>query len=297
MEGRVLVIGHGYLGAPLARALQEDGYRVAAVQRGCAEGMAEPSLGYPVLSGDVSDPASLRAISENIGFSPDHIVLCASSSRGGVDAYRSVFVEGAQNLQSIFPAVPIFFTSSSSVYGQKDGSRVDENSETLPDRETGRLLLEAEKIVRDGGGTALRLAGIYGPGRSIYLERLFRGTATIEDVSPSRFLNQIHRDDAIGALLHLLVCPDLERAGKVFNVVDDTPLTQRQCYESLAALFSLPVPPYAPPDPARKRGWTHKIVSNAALRALGWEPRFSSYLDALERDPEIVSSIRDRIQS
>ena len=42
------------------------------------------------------------------------------------------------------------------------------------------------------------------------------------------------------------------------------------------------MPPTGPRDPDRKRGWTHKRVSNAKLRATGWEPRFPCFLDAVE---------------
>lgn len=285
---RLLVVGHGYLGAHLAGELDRAGYPVVAMHRG------EPFCeAYPVVSGDVASVDSLRAALPVSG--PDVIVHCASSSRGGAEAYRSVFVDGIRNLRAAFPGVPVIFTSSTSVYGQTDGSTVDESSETAPDRETGRLLLEAEALARSGGGVALRLAGIYGPGRSVHLKKLLEGTATIEDVDPSRFLNQIHRDDAAGAILHLIRAGIALRRGGLFNVVDDTPLTQRECYEALAAHLRRPVPPLAPPDPGRKRGWTHKIVSNAALRATGWAPRFPSFLAAVEDDPRLVPSIRDSV--
>lgn len=287
---RVLLIGHGYLGAHLADELKREGVDVLAVHRG------EPVEGeYSLVSGDVTSAASLESLRDC--FDPGVIVHCASSSRGGPGSYRSVFVEGIGNLREVFPGVPVVFTSSTSVYGQTDGSLVDESSTTLPDRETGRLLLEAESLACASGGIALRLAGIYGPGRSVHLKKLFEGSAMIEDAEPSRFLNQIHRDDAAGSIRHLLVAGVVNHAGKVFNVVDDTPLTQRECYERLAAHFGLPTPPLAPPDPDRKRGWTHKIVSNAALRATGWEPRFPSFLGAVEQDERLVPSIRGQVAS
>jgi nucleoside-diphosphate-sugar epimerase len=288
---RVVLIGHGYLGISLAGELHAAGDAVVAVHRG--ESRAEP---YPVLTGDVTLPGSLVAVRDSLPFGrPDAIVHCASSSRGGAETYEAVFVDGIRNLRAIFPGVPILFTSSTSVYGQTDGSVVDEHSDTFPDRDTGRILLEAESLARGGGGIALRLAGIYGPGRSVHLKKMLEGSAVIEDVDPSRFLNQIHRDDAAGAILHLLRRGAGSFAGGLFNVVDDTPLTQRQCYEGLAAIFGLPVPPLAPPDPDRKRGWTHKVVSNAALRATGCEPRFPSFLGAVETDPRLVSSIREQL--
>jgi shikimate kinase len=68
-------------------------------------------------------------------------------------------------------------------------------------------------------------------------------------------------------------------------------MTQRACLEKLAPLFNLPVPGIKPPDPARKRGWTHKRVSNTKLRATGWAPRYPDYFSALRDDPRLASSI------
>ena len=111
---------------------------------------------------------------------------------------------------------------------------------------------EAEALARAGGGIALRLAGIYGPGRSVHLKKMLEGSAAIEDVEPSRFLNQIHRDDAVGAILHLLRQEPSRFAGGLFNVVDDTPLTQRQGDEALAAFYGVTVvePEETESDPA-----------------------------------------------
>ena len=287
----LLIIGHGYVGSTLARTLDAGGFPLAVVNRSSTD-----HLPYPVLAGDVSSGESVRSLPESLPYpGPDLIVHCASSSRGGPEAYRAVFIEGLTHLNETFPGVPVIFTSSSSVYGQTDGSVVDERSETSPDRETSRLLCEAEEIAREGGGIALRLAGIYGPGRAVHLKKLLDGTATIDEGEPSRYLNQIHRDDAAGAIAHLITTGYEQHRGCLFNVVDDAPLTQRQCYEALAAFFGLPVPPDAPPALDRKRAWTNKILSNAALKATGWRPRYPSFLDAVKNDEALVPSIREQI--
>lgn len=287
----VLIIGHGYVGTALAGHLWSAGSPIAAVNRG-----TDSTTPYPVISGDVSAIESLASLPGLLPFSgPDVIVHCASSSRGGTDSYRAVFIDGLKNLRKVFPGVPVIFTSSSSVYGQTDGSVVDETSPATPDRETSRLLCEAEALAREGGGIALRLAGIYGPGRSVHLRKLLEGTATIDEGEVSRYLNQIHRDDAVSAIDHLIHSGVAGHGGGLFNVVDDCALTQRECYEALASFFSLPMPPTTPPNLDRKRAWTNKIVSNAALRATGWRPRYPSFLDAVNDDPLLVRSIREQI--
>src|SRR5207244_4111933 len=134
----------------------------------------------------------------------------------------------------------MLFTSSTSVYAQRDGSWVTEESETKPARETGRVLLETEKVMLDRGGTVARLGGIYGPGRSALLTKFLSGTAII-DPENDRFINQVHRDDIAGALFLLL--NRLSLAREIYNVVDDQPILQSECYRWLAERMNRPGPP------------------------------------------------------
>ncbi|MEM7699846.1 MAG: NAD-dependent epimerase/dehydratase family protein [Verrucomicrobiota bacterium] len=283
----LLVIGHGFIGSAVAKLAHESGSQVTAVNR-----TATDSEAYPVVEADVTSDTSIKHLAAALkGNPPDWILHCASSSRGGADTYREVFVAGIKRLAASFQDTPVAFTSSTSVYGQTDGPVVTESSPTEPDRETGRLLLEAEASARATGGLALRLAGIYGPGRSIYLKRLFEGTATIESGEVSRAVNQIHQIDAAKATLHLMATEHGE-TGATFNIVDNTSMTQRELYTDLARKLGFTTPPDAPPDMNRKRAWTNKIVSNLALRSTGWEPIYPGYFDAIEQDPALLESYR-----
>lgn len=268
---KLLLIGNGYLGTAVGRVFNEYGWEIIPVSLSGGEG---------VVACDVADPEMVSHLP-----AADFIVHCAASGRGGVDAYQKVYVDGCRNLTKTFPGVPLLFTSSTSVYPQTDGSVVNEESAAVPERETGRLLLAAESVVLDAGGIVARLSGIYGTGRSVILKKFLAGEAVIEE-DGRRFLNQIHRDDAARAILHLASI----RATGVFNVCDSTPLSQIDCYRALSALFSHPLPPSGPRDLNRKRGWTHKQVSNLKIRATGWRPEFPSFLDAV---PGIAPTLRN----
>ena len=292
----ILVAGCGYLGARIAALLHDSGQPVVGLTHSpesCAK--LSSTVAWRVEACDISDERSLAGLVDRLGRSAVKTVIhCASSGRGGADAYRNVYLGGMKNLMAAFPAARPAFTSSTSVYPQIDGSTVDESGDACPEKETGRLLRETEELVLARNGLVARLAGIYGPGRSFVLRNLLEGKAAIEGGDGhGRVLNQIHREDAASAVAHLIAIG----AGGVFNIVDDAPMTQRQCFEKLAPRFGVPVPPVTPPDPERKRGWTSKRVSNAKLRATGWTPRFPSYLDALDGDAELVPSIIAQIQS
>jgi len=238
---------------------------------------------------DLSDLDALIMLSQNIP-KPSAIVHCASSNRGDTDTYRAVYLRGVENLLSAFPDSQLFFTSSTSVYAQTDGSVVIEDSPAKPERETSQILKETEDIVLASGGTVLRLSGIYGPGRCIYIQRLLDNSATIEAGPNSRYLNQIHRNDAAAAIAHLMQQPKGDVNGQIYNVTDDRSPTQRKCYENLAKFLDRPMPPEVTTAEKTKRARTHRRISNAKLTATGWHPTYPTLLDALANDAELVSS-------
>ncbi len=286
---KVLIIGCGYVGERAADLLHEAGHDVTGVTHSAdsAQRLTQRKP-YAVHACDVSDELSIRQLPAT----PEVVIHCASSNRGGAEMYRSVYLNGCRHLQNVFPGARLIFTSSTSVYPQTDGAWVTEESDATPDRETSQILRETEDMVLEHQGCVARLAGIYGPGRSFVLKNFLEGSAVIEgNDGDGRWLNQIHRDDAARALVHLA----LTRLTGTFNVTDDTPLTQRECFAELAARFHKPMPPTAAPKTERKRAWTSKRVSDAKLRASGWTPLYASYFAALDHDAALVPSIIDMI--
>ncbi|NOX98173.1 MAG: NAD-dependent epimerase/dehydratase family protein, partial [Verrucomicrobia bacterium] len=155
----ILIAGCGYVGSQLARILESRGQKYSALS---LSGRTSELHSSNLLGCDLSDLGELAQLSKNID-RPSTIVHCASSNRGGPDAYRSVYLRGVENLVSTFPNSHLFFTGSTSVYAQTDGSLVTEESPAEPERETSLILREAEEIVLANNGTVLRLSGIYGP--------------------------------------------------------------------------------------------------------------------------------------
>jgi nucleoside-diphosphate-sugar epimerase len=266
----VLIIGRGFLGEAAAAAFSRGGKRVLGLSRNAPEGV--PAL----LPCDVTDPASMEALAPLVRGVPV-AVHAVSSGKGGAETYAAVYREGLRNVIRLWNPGRILFVGSTSVYAQTDGSVVHEESPAVPDRETGRILLEAEALALQAGGSVARLSGIYGPGRSVLLRKFLSGEAVLE-AGGGRWINQIHRDDAAEALVSLA---DPSTAPGIYNVSDDTPTTQGELYGWMAEVTGRPLPPEGPADLGRKRGWTSKKISNAKLRAAGWTPRYPSYRDAL----------------
>ncbi|XHR28208.1 MAG: NAD-dependent epimerase/dehydratase family protein [Chthoniobacteraceae bacterium] len=268
--GRALVAGCGYLGLAAARLLHASGWEVVALTRRAESALALQEESFPVIACDLGERATLSRLG-----SFDAVLHTASSGHGGPEAYRQVFLDGTRNLLAAFPRARYVLTGSTSVYAQSDGSWVTEESPAEPTRETGKILLQAEALALEAGGSVARLSGIYGRERWVQLERFLSAEARIEG-DGGRWINQIHRADAASALCALIAAEP-----GVYNVADGHPATQREIYSAFAAHFQRPLPPVAPPDLARKRGWSSKRVANTRLAALGWQPLYASFREAL----------------
>lgn len=273
---RILIAGCGYVGQAAADLFHAAGWAVEGWTRSARSAASLSAKPYTLRCVDISKRAE---VAKCVG-TFDAMFHCASSRGGDAETYRRIYLDGARNLVERFPGAKLLFTSSTSVYAQRDGSWVTEQSETKPIRETGRILLAAERLVLDRGGIVVRLAGIYGPGRSALLSKFLGGTAVI-DPQNDRFVNQVHRDD-IAAALFLLVNQEATGA-QIYNVVDDQPILQSECYCWLAQRLNRPAPAIGKAKELRKRGDSNKRVSNAKLRRLGWTPRYPTFADAMKK--------------
>jgi nucleoside-diphosphate-sugar epimerase len=274
---RILIAGCGYVGEATADLFHSAGWTVEGWVHSKQSGARLSVKPYSIRVVDVSQHGEVAKCAGAF----DAVIHCASSRGGDAEAYRQIYFNGARHLLDIFPTATILFTSSTSVYAQRNGSWVTEESETKPLRETSRILLEVEKLILEKGGSVVRLAGIYGPRRSALLTKFLNGTATINP-NNDRFVNQVHRDD-IASVLFLLLNREARWAAQVYNIVDDEPILQSECYGWLAQKLNRPLPPIRKSEQPHKRGDTNKRVSNAKLHQLGWTPDYPTFCDAMEK--------------
>jgi nucleoside-diphosphate-sugar epimerase len=240
---RVLIAGCGYVGAALGALLDRESHAVFGLRRRAG---ALP-WGVRPIEADLVIPGTLRELPPQLDF-----VFFMAAPAGRDDAlYRTLYVDGLGNLIDALVEQKqrpkrIFFTSSTSVYGQKDGEWVDESSPTEPASFAGRRLLEAEALLQGGPfpATAVRFGGIYGPRRTGLVERLRNGRAVYQE-EPPRYTNRIHRDDCAGALHHLLRLPAPE---SLYLGVDCEPAAEADVYRWLAGVLGAPPPRPGTPD-------------------------------------------------
>src|SRR3954451_12434504 len=159
----ILIIGCGYLGRRLAARCLAEGRRVFATTRSAERADEFRTAGLEPIVCDVTDPPSLVALP-----AVSTVIHCVGLDRSASQPMRTIYVDGLRNVLTHLPTPRRFlYVSSTSVYGQRDGEEVDETSATEPVEESGRVVLEAESVLRSvcPEAVVLRFAGIYGPGR------------------------------------------------------------------------------------------------------------------------------------
>ena len=276
---RALVIGCGYVGTPLAQRLIALGHEVWGVRRTEASAAELTALGIKPFAADISQPGALDALPGAF----DWVVNLVSSDKGGAAEYRQVYVEGNRNLIDWArknAVKKIVYTSSTSVYGQTDGSAVKESSPTEPATETSQLLLEAEKVLLQAAPTiptvVLRVAGIYGPERGHLFKQYLKNEAKIPGQG-ARITNMIHRDDLVEVIIAAL---KNGRPGEIYNAVDDEPVSLLNFYRWLSETLGKWMPPFTPDgsEPERKRAITSKKVQNRRMKVeLGVQLKYPTY--------------------
>ena len=267
---RVLIAGCGDVGTALGLTLCRSGHDVFGARRS-AHRLPAPLRPLPV---DVTDRTLLERTIPGV----DVVVYAVAAGRRDQGAYRRAYVDGVSALLDVLeeraePPRRVFFVSSTSVYGQRDGAWIDETAPLQPRGFAGESLVAGERRVLASPipATVVRFAGIYGPGRGWLVKRARAGACCVGE--PPKFTNRIHRDDCAGVLAHLIAREWLD---DVYIGVDDAPVEECEVLEWLADRLGAPAPRRVRSGEAGAQG-SGKRCSNARLRASGYRFRYPTY--------------------
>ena len=274
----VLIVGCGYVGQALGKRLHEKGHCVFGMRR---DPSSLPESFVP-LAADISRSDGIGALPGRVDF----VVFAAGAKSRDESAYRSLYLDGMGNLLRVLkdegqrPA-RVLFTSSTSVYGQRRGEWVDEDSPTHPQDFSGEIMLSTERLLLGSSfpSTAIRLGGIYGPDRTSMVKRVLSGDPIPLYPTP-QYGNRIHREDAAGAIEYLL---GLDAPAPTYVGVDDDPADRADVLRWMASELGrvLPVQDASVPSRGSKR------CRNARLRKDGYvfsRPTYrEGYADLLPR--------------
>lgn len=268
---QVLIVGCGDLGTALGLRLAQRGWQVTGLRRdpsALPEGITP--LAVDLLKDD--KPAEWPA-------RVDYLIYCPAAGNRDAELYQKLYVEGLQRVlgwvaEGRKPLSYLLQVSSTGVYAQSEGEWVTENSPALADSDTAKALIRAEDVALRSGvpASVVRLAGIYGPGRTRLIEQVRNGLHVSQE--PEQFTNRIHRDDAAALLEHLLLEVEKdELLAPCYLGVDDEPASMFEVASWLAQQLGVALSD----DGATSGRVGSKRCSNALARESGWEPQYPSF--------------------
>ncbi|WP_026264712.1 SDR family oxidoreductase [Arthrobacter sp. 135MFCol5.1] len=267
----VLLAGCGDLGTEAGLRFAALGHRVIGWRR-------SPEKLPPAIEGAAADLGS--ADLPPIPADTTAVVIAVAADAPSEEAYRAAYVRGVAHVLDALErdgVTPerVVFVSSTAVYGDAAGGWVDEATEPNPGGFSGKVLLEAEELLHGrlsgrSATTALKLGGIYGPGRTRLIDQVRSGSAVIPD--DVRYTNRIHRDDAAAAIVHLATMADVP--APVYIGVDDEPADLGAVLRFLASELGLPEPQAGDAGPARGG---NKRCRNDLLRSTGFNFTFPTF--------------------
>lgn len=233
---RISILGCGWLGLPLGAKLSESGL---------------------IVKGSTTSPHKIEIL-RNTGIDPFIISLSNVNVEGNIEDFlsvadvliidippklRSTSEDFVAKIRLLIPFIikseiaHVLFVSSTAVYADNN-SIVTEN--TLPNSETesGRQLVEAEKLLMDNPSfrtTILRFGGLIGTDR--HPVKFLSGRENIEN--PNAPVNLIHQTDCIGIICHIL---ETGLWGQIYNAAAPQHPTRENYYTEKAKSHALPIP-------------------------------------------------------
>ena len=249
---KISILGCGWLGMPLAKALLEKEFFV---------------------NGSTTSTEKIEAL-KSAGISPFLIRLDNQSISGAIDSFlqdsKILIIDIPPKLRgnssedfvgkitTLIPFIEkssienILFISSTSVYGE-DNTFVTEETPLNPDNEGGKQLAIVESLLQKNTHfktTIVRFGGLIGEDRNPV--KFLSGKENIEN--PQAPINLIHQEDCIGIILKIITD---DCWNEIFNAVTPFHPSRENYYTQKARELNLALPKFTP-----EKKFTGKTISS-----------------------------------
>ena len=238
---QISILGCGWLGLPLAKALLKKGFLV----KGSTTSMEK----IPLIKTAGIEPFIIQLEEKKISDSITDFL--ADSQILIIDIPPKLRGNSSENfvakIATLIPFIEnstiekVLFVSSTSVYGENN-ELVTEATPLNPDSEGGRQLVIVESLLQKNSHfetTILRFGGLIGEDRNPV--RFLSGRENIEN--PDAPINLIHQEDCIGIIEKII---ELDSWNKTFNAVAPFHPTRKEYYTQKAADLNLALPKFVP---------------------------------------------------
>jgi nucleoside-diphosphate-sugar epimerase len=230
---KLLIIGPGDVARRAVPELAARYAVIALVRSGAAVS------GISTVVGDLDHPDSLAPLA---GIA-DVVLHAAPPADAGERDERTRRLIAALLGARMLPR-RVVYLSTSGVYGDCGGARVDESRPLAPQTDRARRRADAETALGEWGRARgveiaiLRVPGIYAADR-LPLERLRKRTPVLRAEDDS-YTNHIHADDLAAICVRAL---ERDAPAGVYNAADDTELRMGDWFDLVADRHGLPRPP------------------------------------------------------
>ena len=249
---QISILGCGWLGLPLAKALLKNGFAVNGSTTSNDKLLVLQNLGIQAFQINLSPTLSERAAEETIEKflegSKTLIIDIPPKLRGNS---QEDFVS---KIQTVIPFIEkstvenVLFISSTSVYGdtssfdcaQNDTLSVTEDSQLNPETESGKQLVKSEQLLQSNLNfktTILRFGGLIGDDR--HPIKFLAGRTNVEN--PNAAINLIHQEDCIGIIIKII---ELDCWNETFNAAAPFHPSRKDYYTQKAVEFNLALPEF-----------------------------------------------------
>ena len=270
---RTLLLGCGYTLSRVARQLGHDAVFCTTNSPASATSLAaEGFLSEPLTITNTDQLKKLLERYPSIETIVDGVppILGASPDTGTNGPLSVLAAIGERPIRTIY-------LSTTGVYGERNGAIVTESTAPQPAERHAAARLACEEVYRARGplNFILRVAGIYGPGRSI-LDRLVRGEYRFVS-GADRWTNRIHVDDLATAISRLVTFdPATDKAPPpLLNASDNDRMRVSELIALCGKFASFSPPQSIPPEVAHHTMLSNQRVDSSLLQSnLLQKPRY-----------------------
>ena len=224
----ILFIGYGKTSTRVAKQLFQQGHQITTISQSPKTDAYATHLIQDVHQLDLDH---LEPV--------DWVYVLLSPSQSTVQGYQQTYVDSVQpivNALKNHPVKRIIVVSSTRVYGENAGERIDDESALQPVDEQGRLLWKMEQLYQQAFPQqciVIRPTGIYGTS----VARMIKLAESTKTYANMHWSNRIHIDDLARFLVHLL---HVEHPEPSYIVTNNQPVPLHEVIQWFQRQLNLP---------------------------------------------------------
>ena len=237
MKNKIILVGSGYLGGYIINSLLEKNTSCQIFE------LSRTKKNRPALIKTISmdldnNPLKLQAFAEGI------IIYMAPPSIVSLQDCR--VKNFLKNLEEV-KAKRFIYISTSGVYGDCNGERIDEARKVNPDTDRAKRRVSAETQItkyckqKNISLIILRVPGIYGKGR-LPIDKIKSGEPIIKK-EDSKITNLIHVEDLARVVIAAVMSKNLSKH-EIINISDGSPTSSTDYYEITGMLLGIKITNY-----------------------------------------------------